>query len=119
MKRTKIRRVSSKRSTQLREYSKLRKAFLEAHPWCQWWLQEHGLSESDVDRYGWTDLYDPCGNWMAKTKVPSSCEIHHMNGRFGSRLNKTEWWLAVSREGHEWVHNNPKEARLRGYLMDR
>lgn len=25
-------------------------------------------------------------------------------------------WLAVSRDGHNWIHNNPKEARELGYL---
>lgn len=25
-------------------------------------------------------------------------------------------WLAVSREGHNWIHDNPKEARELGYL---
>ena len=25
-------------------------------------------------------------------------------------------WLAVSREGHNWIHSFPKEARLLGYL---
>jgi hypothetical protein len=25
-------------------------------------------------------------------------------------------WLAVSRDGHNWIHNNPKEARELGFL---
>lgn len=25
-------------------------------------------------------------------------------------------WLAVSRDGHNWIHDNPKEARELGYL---
>ena len=25
-------------------------------------------------------------------------------------------WLAVSRDGHNWIHSNPKEARELGYL---
>ncbi len=25
-------------------------------------------------------------------------------------------WLAVSREGHNWIHDNPKEARELGFL---
>ncbi len=25
-------------------------------------------------------------------------------------------WLAVSRDGHNWIHDNPKEAREKGFL---
>lgn len=55
-------------------------------------------------------------------------EIHHMKKRVGfadswARVNNvsllldTRFWLAVSREGHIWIHNNPKEATEVGFLM--
>jgi hypothetical protein len=44
-------------------------------------------------------------------------EVHHMNGRTGDRLLDQEYWLAVSREGHQWIHLNPEEAREKGWLV--
>ena len=43
-------------------------------------------------------------------------EIHHTNGREYERLNDVKNWLAVSRKGHRWIHDNPKEAREKGWL---
>lgn len=113
-----IRRVSKKRAAQLRDYSKLRKIFLEEHPWCQWWLAEHGFEEKDVkvgpDGIGWVVGPAPLRN---QVQVPHSVEIHHRNKRFGSRLNDKDYWLAVSREGHLWIENNKGKAREKGYLL--
>jgi len=44
-------------------------------------------------------------------------EIHHTNGRENDRLNDVKYWLAVSREGHIWIHNNPIQAREKGWLL--
>lgn len=44
-------------------------------------------------------------------------EIHHINGRENERLNDEEFWLAVTREGHLKIHENPKWAREKGYLI--
>ena len=44
-------------------------------------------------------------------------EVHHMNHRENDRLNDVKYWLAVSREGHEWIHAHPKEAREAGWLL--
>lgn len=44
-------------------------------------------------------------------------EVHHTNGRENSRLTDIRYWLAVSREGHLWIHANPKEAREAGWLV--
>lgn len=46
-------------------------------------------------------------------------EIHHIKGRSNKWLNDTRFWLAVSRQGHIWIHNNPIEAELKGYLIKR
>ncbi len=46
-------------------------------------------------------------------------EVHHKWS--GKDRNKyfldTSTWLGVSRSGHLWIHNNPKEARELGYLF--
>jgi hypothetical protein len=44
-------------------------------------------------------------------------EIHHMNGREHQRLNDTEFWLAVCRKGHRWIHEHPESARVLGWLI--
>lgn len=84
--RSPIRRVSSKRAKQLREYSKRRKAFLEANPWC------------------------------AVKAETAATEIHHVAGRIGEQLLDERDWLPVSRDGHNWIHAHPKEAREAGFL---
>ncbi len=45
-------------------------------------------------------------------------EVHHTySGKDRAKyfLN-VKTWIAVSREGHLWIHANPKEARGKGYL---
>ena len=44
-------------------------------------------------------------------------EVHHTNGRENERLIDREFWLAVSREGHQWIHANPKISREKGWLI--
>jgi hypothetical protein len=44
-------------------------------------------------------------------------EVHHTNGRENERLLDRTYWMAVSREGHQWIHNNPKKARELGWLI--
>lgn len=46
-------------------------------------------------------------------------EIHHIKGRTNKWLNDKKFWLAVSREGHLWIHANPIEAEKLGYLIKR
>ncbi len=43
-------------------------------------------------------------------------EIHHTNGREYERLIDEDYWLGVTRIGHNYIHNNPKEARIKGWL---
>lgn len=115
LRRTPLRKVSSKRSRELREYSKKRKAFLEAHPWCQVTLARFGCDERMVITNG--GIFKVCGDIVGTVHVPRSCDIHHKAGRTGWRLNDESQWLAVSREAHEWIHANPSEARRRGWLV--
>ena len=49
------------------------------------------------------------------TNKPAT-EIHHTNGRTYERLIDKEYWLAVTRQGHGYIHANPKEARKNGWL---
>ena len=56
-------------------------------------------------------------NKLCPVNGSATTEIHHMNGRENERLLDREFWLAVSREGHQWIHNNPIEARAKGWLI--
>lgn len=98
MKRTPLKKVSSKRSKELRLYAKLRKEYLDANPHCQVWLKE---------------------NPNATAEAPLATDIHHVRGRWHGRLNDTTNWLAVCRESHEKIHRNPAWAYERGYLHPR
>jgi hypothetical protein len=42
-----------------------------------------------------------------------------MGGREGDMLLDTRFWLAVCRADHDFLHNNPKWARVNGYLLSR
>lgn len=44
-------------------------------------------------------------------------EVHHKAGRKGKLLNYVPYWLAVSRKGHIWIHENPKEAYKLNFLI--
>lgn len=45
-------------------------------------------------------------------------DIHHKwSGKDRAKyFLDTTTWLAVSREGHNWIHNNPKKSRELGFL---
>lgn len=83
-----IKKVSKKRQTQEQIYKKLKSVHLDTWTLCQ---------------------FRPCGN--------SSTEIHHMNGRNGDRLIDVEYFMAICRNCHTWIHEHPKEARKKGYLI--
>lgn len=111
---TRLRSVSARRSKQLRLYTQKRKAFLAAHPFCQAFIQMHGLDEAQVVRdAGWVVRADMSG----MTTVPPATQIHHTNRRHGERLNDERYWLAVSEAAHLWIHSYPSAARLRGWLV--
>jgi len=98
-----IRRVSSKRAAQLKEYTKLRKEFMAAHPICKVWLDENpDFQDGDM----WP-------NFAAST------DIHHRKSRVGKMLLDTRYWMAVSRTAHQRIHQFPKWAREKGYLLDK
>lgn len=86
----KIRSRSKKRSNQENQYTKLRKEFL-------------ARKENKI---------------CPITKKPTT-DIHHKKGRIGSLLLDTRYWIALSREGHQKVENNPKWAKENGYSLSR
>ena len=93
-KRTPIRKVSIKRQGELKDYSKLKKEFMSRPE----------------------NQFCPVMKHFQAVDMPAT-EIHHMNDRNGDRLNDTNYWLAVTRVGHSWIHNNPKEARKLKWLI--
>jgi hypothetical protein len=80
-----IRKVSAERSKRLRVYHIRRKLFLNVHTGC------------------------------AVFPAHKATEIHHTRGRIGPLLNMSEFWVPVSRKGHEWINANPAEARKRTF----
>ena len=89
----KLRRRSIAMSKRMKEYAKLKEQFLQDNPQCQVfpWICE-------------------CNQFRPAT------QIHHIRGRAGSLLLDTRFWMAVSQEGHEFIHKNPELARKHGYL---
>ena len=48
-----------------------------------------------------------------------ACEIHHKRGRFGERLNDENNFMALCRECHSKIHNNPKWAYANAFLLNK
>lgn len=87
-KRNYIAPVSEKRLSELAEYRKLKKEFMSR----------------------------PENKICPISGLPAT-EIHHTNGRENQRLNDTKFFLAVSRDGHNYIHSHPAEAREKGWLI--
>ena len=85
---TRIKPVSDKRAKQKKAYLLARKVF----------------------------LMEDCNKYCPVTGKPAT-EIHHTNGKENDRLLDRKYWLAVSREGHVYIHANPIEAREKGWLI--
>lgn len=47
-----------------------------------------------------------------------SRDVHHSRGRAGTLLIDVRFWKAVSRRGHYWIDDHPKEARAMGLLCE-
>ena len=89
----KLRPVSKKRAGQNKVYSARRREFLLKH------------------------LYDCCPVMMAiKNEWHGVTDVHHVQNRESERLNDVSQWMAVSREGHIYLHNHPNTARMHGWL---
>jgi len=85
-----IAKTSDKMAQALKIYSVKRRKFLEANPRCEVFPDK------------------------------PSIEVHHGKGRATIELLLDDnYWIAVSREGHDWIHANPKEAMERGFSFSR
>ena len=82
-----LRKVSKRRQKDNAVYARKKKAFLDEHQWCAVCL-----------RFVWDR------------------EVHHWAGRVSKLLLEERLWLAVCPHCHEWIHNNPSQARRRGFL---
>jgi len=89
-KRTPLKKVSEKRKKENILYSELRIDFLS-------------LPENQI---------------CPITGQPTT-DIHHKKGRIGKLLTDTNYWIALSREGHEFVESNPEWAYENGYSLKR
>ena len=43
-------------------------------------------------------------------------EVNHSRGRLGKLLRDQKYWVALSKAGHRWVHQNPAAAREMGWM---
>jgi hypothetical protein len=84
-----INKVSKKRSKEVAEYRNKKKKFLSENPRC------------------------------AVFPKLMAIDIHHIRGKIGSRFLDERYWLAVSREGHNWIHDNEEEASKQGWYLSR
>lgn len=101
--RKRVRPISSARAKQLAEYAKLKRQWLKGKS-CQAplvWKHPNGkhLISTSVTK---------CGN----PKV----DLHHSRGRVKALLCLTEFWIPLCRKCHDWVRDNPKDARWLGLL---
>ena len=105
--RKRIPAMSAKRKKEAALYSKKRKAFLEAYPYCQAW--------SMIMSYLWVNDQE----YMVK-HAPSGCprseEIHHTRKPKQTYFLDETTWLAVSKWAHRWIEDNKSTARKLGLL---
>lgn len=86
-----IKKISSKMSKLNSEYSKLRKKFLDDKPMCEAHVFKCTLKSTDV---------------------------HHKKGRGKYHLD-TSTWLSLCRNCHNWIENNPENAKELGFSENR
>lgn len=110
-----IKPVSAKRAKLNKIYSALRKKFLEDNPLCEHWICELYHSTPEEIRPISSIFQD---NPAGVKHIPKSTDVHHRKGR-GKYLLDVSTWMAVSREGHQWIHANPKESYEKGYMLPR
>lgn len=85
-----VKKVSDKRLEENNQYKKLRLEFLS-------------LPE----------------NTICPIKNIPTTDIHHKKGRVGSLFLDTKYWVALSREGHKFVEENPEWAKENGFSVSR
>lgn len=88
LRKTRLRPASPKRKKQYDEYKNVRKAYLALHPTCE------------------------------RCRVERSTDIHHKAQRYGALLNNWELFAALCRACHDFLHQNAREARKQGWIVD-
>lgn len=106
LKQTPIKQKSDKLRRSEQKYNRKRKAFLEKKenqvcPVAKYFLQQDISSEDFLE-------------WSRNLKTT---EVHHKAGRIGELLLASEYWLAVSRKGHNFIHDNPEFSYSKGWLI--
>lgn len=91
-----IRKVSKRQQERLKEYRKVREAYLKEHPLCK--------------------CCQVVAAWSGVKTVAASEDIHHRFGKAGSLLCDVRGFLGVCRKHHDYIHNNPREAREWGWI---
>ncbi len=86
-----MRAIQKSKQVEHRHYLKMRDEFLEAHPLCQ-------------------------------AKVSGACQyyasdVHHTAGRTGKLLLDQNYWMAICRLCHDFIHNHVAIARQKGWLV--
>lgn len=81
--------ISATRRRHLAIYTKLKRAFLEAHWRC-------------LACYGHRNAQD----------------VHHARGRISTLLIDRRFWLPVCRTCHNWIQEHPSKARELGLLVE-
>lgn len=87
-----LKRVSSKRAKENRQYTSQRKAFLLVNPFCQ--IRTAHCTHHATD-------------------------IHHRAGRLGAMLLDESEWLSACRNCHDWCHQHSNAARELGFIAPR
>lgn len=104
----KIKRQSDKSRLQGLIYTRKRRVFMkqpenEFCPVAYYFLKED-IQENTAQNTEWLNSIE-------------ATELHHKKGRIGKLLLHVPFWLAVSRKGHQWIHDNPKESYKKGWLI--
>ncbi len=107
-----IRRISSKRRAQRKDYSAARLAYLAAHPFCQITIAIHRQTEERVIANGGAyTIYHPSMTAPHLKQCPRATQIHHRNKCRGARLNDERFWMAACDDEHWHVENHLEWAR--------
>lgn len=101
-----IRNKSKKQASLDRAYTVLRKEFLNRteNKYCPvaYYFLKKDLSTEDYIK--WRESIE-------------TTEVHHKAGRVGKLYLDVSKWLAVSRQGHRYIHDNPEEAYSKDWLI--
>jgi len=118
MKRTPIRKVSTKRATEKREYAKRKAAYLLAHPLDQIKIALCGFDEAKVLAHA-TGLTreNAQGIFYEGQLIRFANQIHHRNKARGARLLDECWWMSTVTASHDIIEEGKEWAREHGFLL--